>query len=487
VKEGGRMPRVRVRRVRRYDKQRGCYVYDIGFKTQTPLTERTVEVAEAFGLGVNETQEHVLYRDFEVRLAQGDVVYITGDSGSGKSVLLRALRDDLGDEAASMTELGTPGDRSIIDLVGGGFREALRLLSLVGLNDAYLFLRRPSHLSDGQRYRFRIAQLLDRGRPYWLCDEFCSTLDRTTARIVAYNVQKLARRSGATLVVATTHTDLHDDLCPSVHIHKGWGEEIGVEYHPNVEAPGCTIARDITVEESSKEEYTRLAYLHYRGHGVVAPIGFYSMKRGGDLVGVIAYKYPAPAAAGRAKAVGYRPRLKELNRDWALISRVIVHPKYRTIGLGARLVRDTLMLTGRRHVELTAVMAQYNPFAEKAGMRKVLVKEPSPRIVEAVETLKGLGFNPSLLGSKGHNLRVLKDLGPDGVAAVHEALLRVDGHYRRRLARVSDPYLRKTDFKEWLAAADTESLAWSLQILGVLSQTKAYLYWCRDWGEGHGR
>jgi len=164
-----------------------------------------------------------------------------------------------------------------------------------------------------------------------------------------------------------------------------------------------------------------------------------------------------------------------------------VHPKYRTIGLGARLVRDTLMLTGRRHVELVAVMAQYNPFAEKAGMRKVLVKEPSPRIVEAVETLRGLGFNPSLLGSRGHNLRMLKDLGPDGVAAVHEALLRVDGHYRRRLARVSDPYLRKTDFKEWLEAADKGSLAWSLQILGVLSQTKAYLYWCRDWGEGHGR
>jgi len=311
-----RTPRVKIgRRARRYDKKRGCYVYDIGFKTQTPLTERTVEVAEAFGLGVDETKEHVLYRDFEVRLTQGDVVYITGDSGSGKSVLLRALRDDLGGMAASMTELDAPDDNPIIDLVGGSFREALRLLSLVGLNDAYLFLRRPSHLSDGQRYRFRIAQLLDRGRPYWLCDEFCSTLDRTTARIVAYNVQKLARRSGATLVVATTHTDLHDDLSPSIHIHKGWGTEIKVEYNPNAEAPGCTVARDVTVEESSKEEYMRLAYLHYRGHGVVAPIGFYSMKRSGELLGVIAYKYPAPAAAGRTKAVGYRPRLRELNTD----------------------------------------------------------------------------------------------------------------------------------------------------------------------------
>ena len=470
------------RRVRRFDRERGCYVYDISFKTQTLLTERTIEVAEAFGLGVDETQEHVLYRDFEVKLAVGDVVYITGDSGSGKSVLLRALGEDLGEEAAAMAELETPGDKPIIDLVGDTFQGALRLLSMVGLNDAYLFLRRPSHLSDGQRYRFRIAQLLDRGRPYWLCDEFCSTLDRPTARIVAYNVQKLARRSGATLIVATTHTDLFDDLCPSVHIRKGWGAEISIDYYSNAEAAGCTVARYVTVQESSKEDYMRLAYLHYRDHRVVAPHKFYSMRLGDELIGVIAYTYTTPTAAGRRQAVGYRPYLKELNTDWTLISRVIVHPKYRTIGLGARLIKDTLRLTGRRHVELTAVMAQYNPFAERAGMKKILVKEPTEKIVKAVERLKALGFNPPLLASRSYNERTLTSLGPEGLACVHEALLGVDRHYYRRLARAQTPYLKKMDFVEWLGGADTGSLAWSLQILSILAQTKAYLYWCRDWG-----
>ena len=179
--------------------------------------------------------------------------------------------------------------------------------------------------------------------------------------------------------------------------------------------------------------------------------------------------------------MGYRLRLRELNEDWALISRVIVHPKYRTIGLGAKLIRDTLALTGRRHVELTAVMAQYNPFAERAGMRKILVKEPTEKIVEAVERLKALGFNPALLASRSYNERKLSSLGAEGLAAVHEALLGVDRHYYRRLARAQTIYLKKTDFNEWLAAADAGSLAWSLQILGVLSQTKAYLYWCRDW------
>jgi len=132
------------RRSRRYDKDRGCYVYDINFKTQAPLTERTIEVAEAFGIGVDEEHTHILYSDFELKLAQGDIVYITGDRGSGKSVLLKALKEDLGDEAAYMEELDTPTDASIIDTVGTSFTEGLRLLSMVGLNDAYLFLRRTA-------------------------------------------------------------------------------------------------------------------------------------------------------------------------------------------------------------------------------------------------------------------------------------------------------------------------------------------------------
>jgi len=88
----------------------------------------------------------------------------------------------------------------------------------------------------------------------------------------------------------------------------------------------------------------------------------------------------------------------------------------------------------------------------------------------------------SLRASRSYDERTLTGLGPEGLAFVHEALLGVDGHYYRRLARVQAPYLRKTGFVEWLGGADAGSLAWSLRILCVLAQTKAYLYWCRDWG-----
>jgi ABC-type lipoprotein export system ATPase subunit/GNAT superfamily N-acetyltransferase len=437
-------------------------------------------VAEAFGLGVDQEQEHILYRDFEVRLSQGDVVYITGDSGSGKSVLLRALREDLGGEAASMDELEAPGDRAIIDLVGRSFAEALELLSLVGLNDAFLFLRRPAHLSDGQRYRFRVARLLEAGKAFWLCDEFCSTLDRETARIVAHNVQRLARRSGATLIVATTHTDLAEDLNPSVTIRKGWGREISIGYTPSPAPRPCSVARDMAVEEATIDDYRELAHLHYREHGVVAPLRFFRMARGGDVAGVIAYTYCPPSVGGRMKAVGYKPRLEELNRDWALISRVVVHPKYRSVGLGARLVRESLPLVGRRHVEMVAVMARYNPFAERAGMRLIRLNEPGESVLGVVERLRGLGFNPALLTSKAYNER---RIGEVGLGPVREALGGLDSQYRKRVSRVNTPYMDKAAFAEWLAGADVASLGWGLQVLGVLAQTKAYLYWCNDWRE----
>lgn len=472
------------RRTRRYDSERGCYVYDISFKTRAPLTERIMDVAEAFGLGIDGEREHVLYRDFELRLPQGGVVYITGDSGSGKSVLLRALRADLGEEAVDLDGVAVDEGVPLIDSVAGSFREAVGLLSRVGLNDAFLFLRRYGELSEGQRYRYRIARMIDSGKRFWLADEFCSTLDRTTAKVVAFNIQKLARRSGATLVVATTHTDLEADLCPSVLIRKGWGEEIEVEHWGRLEASRCTVTEDISIREGSREDYRRLSHLHYRDSGLPVPREIYAMDRAGELVGVIVYSYPPVRAAGRRSAVGYAPKIDELNRDWAIISRVIVHPKYRTIGLGSRIVGETLGMQGCDNVELIAVMARYNPFAERAGMRLVQVTEPHVSVLRVIESMRGLGFNPVLMGSSRYNSGLLDGLDEGQMEALRLGLLGVASAYFKRLSRSGRPYVRKGEFGEWLVVQDNGSLGRVLATLSVLGQCKAYLFWGRAAGLG---
>ncbi|MCW4048329.1 MAG: ABC transporter ATP-binding protein [Candidatus Bathyarchaeota archaeon] len=470
---------MRARRVRRYDKKRECYVYDIAFKTEVPLTERTVKVSEAFGLGLDSEQRHVLFDDFELRLREGDVVYITGDSGSGKSVLLNALREDLGDRAVSMDELPEPVDVPVIDSIGEGFSEALELLSRVGLNDAYLFLRRFSELSMGQRYRYRLAQMLASGKPFWLCDEFCSILDRTTAKIVAFNVQKQARRVGATLVVATSHTDLVGDLNPDLRVVKGWGMDVLVSRDEPRTGHLCSVSEEVVVEDGGKEDYDKLSYLHYRDSRVIAPYRFYKATYSREVVGVIVYTYSGRYAQGRKKAVGYQPTLEELNRDWTQVNRVIVHPKYRGIGLGSRIIRETLPLQGRKHVELTAVMARYNPFAEKAGMRLIKKTEPNKYVLKSIEALREIGFHSSRISSKQYNLERLKVI--EDVEPVLDALANVSGVTTiRRLTRTSGFITKKSMFKAWLGNQSLESLAWVIKNLSILGQSKAYLYWCRE-------
>ena len=97
-------------------------------------------------------------------------------------------------------------------------QEAIRLLSIAGLSDAYLYIRKPAELSDGQRYRFRLAKLIEENADVWVADEFGAVLDRVTAKIVAWNLAKTARALGKTLIVATTHTDLVEELAPSLKI-----------------------------------------------------------------------------------------------------------------------------------------------------------------------------------------------------------------------------------------------------------------------------
>ena len=68
-----------------------------------------------------------------------------------------------------------------------------------------------------------------------------------------------------------------------------------------------------------------------------------------------------------------------------------MHLKYRTIGAGIKLVRDSLPLCGKLYVEMIAVMARYNPFAERAGMKKICESNIDQSVLEAIAELEKLG------------------------------------------------------------------------------------------------
>jgi len=460
-----------------YNREEGKFTFNISYETHTKITPRSLVVAEAFGLGIDEAQTFKVL-DAELKIGPNDIVYITGDSGSGKSVLLRAIRADLGDEAFDLSEVAVDSDKPLIETVGATVEEGLELLSKVGLNDAFLFLRTYSQLSDGQKYRYRIAKLIESGKQWWLMDEFAACLDRDTAKIIAYNLQKIARQQGKAVIAATTHNDLQEDLKPSVLVRKRFGEEIQISYFLNEPAAECSLNREMKIEEGTKEDWQKLSSFHYRGHKVAVPRKIFRLIRKDELCGVIVYSYPPPACYGR-RLVLPRMSIQEMNKKLSIINRVVIHPKYRTIGLGAKLIHETLPVAGTPYVELIAVMAKYSPFAEKAGMQKIAQQQSVESISAVSKMLLHLDFSLQLLGSERYVKEKLQSLNPKQINALKEAFAKNKHPRFKKEFAVSrhQPFGKTADYITSIQMANQEKLTKLIKLAGMLNQTKVYLLW----------
>lgn len=223
------------------------YEVDIRFKTRVQRSPRVLEVAESFGIGLEE-KDFVVFDKLNLNIRDGDVVYITGQSGGGKSVLLRELAKQMAARGKSVVNLDTIvfDESPLIDQIGKDTKDAIGLMGMAGINDAYLWVRKPSELSDGQRYRFRLAKAMETRAQVWAADEFLAVLDRTAAKVIAFSIQKVARRVGATVLVATTHTDMVPDLYPNLMIEKRFREKVRIEAFEDAAGRACsdTITRD---------------------------------------------------------------------------------------------------------------------------------------------------------------------------------------------------------------------------------------------------
>lgn len=461
---------------RTYNRQTDTFTINISYQTAPPtLTERTTEVAEAFGLGIDQTREFTLYDNIAIKIRPTDVVLITGDSGSGKSALLRAIKADLGTEAQDAKDIPIDPDKPIIETVGANTTQAIKALSQVGLNDAFIFLRPYRQLSDGQKHRYQAAQLAASQKPFWIIDEFTSTLDRDTAKILAFNLQKLARKHGKAVIAATTHRDLTRDFAPNVHIHKRYGKEVTVQYHPKAKAKACSLTRQMTIQQGTKADYKALSEFHYRASRPPPAKKIFTLKRKGELCGVIVYSNPPPMCFGRAKV--WKGNIKQLNAEVSTISRVVIHPKYRSIGLGEKLVAETLSQAGPPCVETVAVMAKYNPFFEKAGMQKIAESQPSKHVQNALCELEALGFDTALMASTGYNQQKIAALGAQRIINILTQLSQHDATIRRKLACTKNIYPKHQEFTQKIANYTTLELAEALKRLSFANQTKTYLFW----------
>jgi ABC-type ATPase with predicted acetyltransferase domain len=206
------------------------YTIDKRFTSTVDRTPRVLQVAEAYGLGLA-AKEFVIYDRVDVEVRPSDVVYIHGQSGSGKSLLLRELKCQMAANGLKVADLGdiVLDEKPVIELLGENFGDASGLLSCAGISDAWIFIRKPSELSDGQRYRLKLAMLIESNADVWVADEFGAVLDRVTAKVISFNMQKAARKLGKCLMVATTHDDLVDELGPDLIVRKLFRERVTVQ------------------------------------------------------------------------------------------------------------------------------------------------------------------------------------------------------------------------------------------------------------------
>ncbi|MHC4533511.1 MAG: ATP-binding cassette domain-containing protein [Planctomycetota bacterium] len=195
------------------------YSVSKSFNWQGTVTDKVASVCRMFGLTIDRLTERKVSYNCQIQINPGDILFISGPSGAGKSVLLRELEKSIpSSDRINLDRIKLPDDKTLIDCIDADLLDSLKMLSSAGLNDCFCILNQPRNLSDGQKYRFRLAMALAANKKFIFADEFCSELDRITAAVISYNIYKYAKCTATIFILASSHNDILLDLSPDVLI-----------------------------------------------------------------------------------------------------------------------------------------------------------------------------------------------------------------------------------------------------------------------------
>lgn len=216
------------------------------------------------------------------------------------------------------------------------------------------------------------------------------------------------------------------------------------------------------IEPGSMHDYRTLAEHHYlakrpatvsrvlvvRDRQPSTADRFLDRRAAGRAIAVLIESMPTLSCAARDLALGHRygPPLTPaqrgalLSREMRCLSRVVVHPTYRGVGLAVRLVRHALATAPTPFTEAMAAMGRVHPFFERAGMTRYdrPVSQSEARLLDA---FRFAGIRPNALADRDAVWRRVEQL-PE---ALHATILAELSRFftgrrgRRRPQQRTDP------------------------------------------------
>jgi GNAT superfamily N-acetyltransferase len=160
-------------------------------------------------------------------------------------------------------------------------------------------------------------------------------------------------------------------------------------------------------------DYAALERYHYRAGRPATHVRVLAARdaRDHDLAGVMVVSMPTLNGRWRlglwGDRFGGRDRARSaraINDELRTISRVVVDPRYRGLGLATRLVRAYLNEALTPATEAIAAMGWCCPFFARAGMREAAVGR-APRDERLARRLRGAGVEPEELIEVGRAAR----------------------------------------------------------------------------------
>lgn len=333
------------------------------------FSEREAMVEKIFGL-TQEQRSTPIIPNINLSLSKPGLTYITGYSGSGKSSLLREISRK--NSSVLINEVKLPDSKKVIDCFETDVASAIQWLSCFGLGEARVLTTKVEVLSVGQKERLRLAILLWEKPKAILLDEFLSSLDRLTAKVIAFQFQKLIRKFGITCIVATAHDDLEEALFPDLILKLDLGGKVYRKennYSENeLKNKKLPELQQIVIEEGTIADYNILKCFHYMdqqiGEKSLVEEDIVSIRRAvfqGKVVGVRVFTKIFPSYYEK---VGI---FKFVNEKAVLSSRVIVHPAFRGLGLSGLLDFKKNEKQNFRAIFSHSALAKYFPFDITSG------------------------------------------------------------------------------------------------------------------------